>query len=75
MPLRFTKVLISCLLMLIATGCATFSHDPLETVNRGVYKFNDITDKAIIKPVSTAYKTITPSPIRKGFNNFFNNLS
>ncbi len=55
-------------------GCATTNKDPLEGINRGVYKFNDVADRAIIKPVATAYKTITPSPIRKGFNNFFNNL-
>lgn len=56
------------------TGCATTNNDPLESVNRGVYKFNDVTDRALIKPVATAYKTVTPSPIRKGFSNFFNNL-
>ncbi len=56
------------------TGCATTSNDPLESVNRGVYKFNDVTDRALIKPVATAYKTVTPSPVRKGFSNFFNNL-
>jgi phospholipid-binding lipoprotein MlaA len=75
MQLRLIKIILSCLLVMLATGCATQSNrDPLESVNRGVYKFNDVTDKAIFKPVATAYKTVTPSPIRKGFNNFFNNL-
>lgn len=69
-------ILATCVLTLAAlSGCATQSNkDPLEGLNRGVYKFNDVADKAIIKPVATAYKAVTPSPIRTGFNNFFNNL-
>lgn len=60
---------------MMVTGCASQANkDPLESINRGVYKFNDVTDKAVFKPVATAYKTVTPSPIRTGVNNFFNNL-
>jgi len=71
-----TIFLATCVLTLaVLSGCATQSNkDPLEGLNRGVYKFNDVTDKVIIKPVATAYKAVTPSPIRTGFNNFFNNL-
>ncbi|WP_036302179.1 MlaA family lipoprotein [Methylotenera sp. L2L1] len=65
----------SCLLAMMMTGCASQANkDPLESINRGVYKFNDVTDKAVFKPVATAYKTVAPSPIRTGVNNFFNNL-
>ena len=61
---------------LALSGCATQSNkDPLEGFNRGVYKFNDVTDKALIKPIAGAYKAVAPSPIRTGINNFFNNLS
>lgn len=68
-------VTVSLLGMLGLTGCATQANkDPLEGLNRGVYKFNDVTDKALIKPVATAYTKITPSPIRKGISNFFSNL-
>lgn len=65
----------ACLIALLLTGCASQANkDPLESINRGVYKFNDVTDKAVFKPVATAYKTVTPSPIRTGVNNFFSNL-
>ncbi len=75
MQFKLTKIILTCLLLVLATGCATQSNrDPLESINRGVYKFNDVTDKAVIKPVATAYKTVAPSPIRKGISNFFNNL-
>lgn len=71
---KLITLCMSCVLALLVSGCATTNKDPLEGINRGIYKFNDVTDRAIIKPVAKAYKTITPSPIRKGFNNFFNNL-
>jgi phospholipid-binding lipoprotein MlaA len=59
----------------MVTGCATQANrDPLEGINRGIYKFNDVTDRALFKPVATAYKAVAPTPVRKGFNNFFNNL-
>ncbi len=66
--------LAACLAMLSA--CATQANkDPLEGMNRGIYKFNDVADKALIKPVASVYQTITPSPIRKGINNFYENLT
>jgi phospholipid-binding lipoprotein MlaA len=69
------NTLVVASLMIGLSGCATQANkDPLEGLNRGVYKFNDVTDKLVIKPVATTYKAITPSPIRKGVNNFFNNL-
>jgi phospholipid-binding lipoprotein MlaA len=59
-------------------GCATGPHadprDPLEPFNRGVYKFNDALDTAVLKPVATAYRDVTPSLIRRGVGNFFANL-
>lgn len=65
----------SCLIALLLGGCASQTNkDPLEGVNRGIYKFNDVTDRAVFKPVASAYKAVAPTPVRKGFNNFFNNL-
>jgi len=75
MQLKLTKIFLSFFLAIIATGCATLENrDPLESMNRGIYAFNDAADNAVFKPVATAYKTVTPSPIRKGISNFFNNL-
>jgi phospholipid-binding lipoprotein MlaA len=75
MQSKFKSMLLVCALALMASGCATQANkDPLEGMNRGIYKFNDVADKAIFKPVATAYKAVAPTPVRKGFNNFFNNL-
>ena len=69
------NILLTCVLAVVVSGCATQANkDPLEGMNRGIYKFNDVTDRAVFKPVATVYKTIAPTPVRKGFNNFFNNL-
>ncbi|MDZ4142494.1 MAG: VacJ family lipoprotein [Methylotenera sp.] len=68
-------VIIASFTFAMLSGCATQANkDPLEGLNRGVYKFNDVADKAVIKPIATAYKAIAPSPVRKGINNFFTNL-
>ncbi len=75
MQSKLTQLFISLALVTLVAGCATQANkDPLEGVNRGVYKFNDVTDKIIFKPVATAYKAVAPTPVRKGVNNFFNNL-
>jgi phospholipid-binding lipoprotein MlaA len=75
MQSKLKMFLSGCALALTVSGCATQANkDPLEAMNRGIYKFNDVTDTYAIKPVATAYKAVTPTPIRKGFNNFFNNL-
>lgn len=69
------KLLLIAAATVFITGCAsTSNNDPLEGVNRGIYKFNDVTDRAFFKPVATVYKNVAPTPVRKGFNNFFNNL-
>ena len=45
--------------------------DPWESWNRGVYKFNDVLDRAVAKPVAKAYVRVVPQPIRTGVSNFF----
>ena len=76
MQFKLTKLILSCALVLMVSGCATQANrDPLEGLNRVVYKFNDVTDKVVIKPVASGYKAITPSPIRTGVSNFFGNIN
>ncbi len=69
----------AALALALMQGCATGPNanpaDPLEPFNRTMFSINDGLDRAIIKPVATAYKNITPSPVRTGVSNFFENLS
>lgn len=64
---------------LLTSGCAAGPdhnlRDPLEPLNRGVYRFNDAVDRAVLKPVATVYRDSTPQVFRTGVGNFFRNLS
>jgi len=64
--------------LVLLPGCASGPNanprDPLEPLNRSVSKFNDNLDSVLLKPVATAYKEITPAPVRTGVSNFFGNL-
>jgi phospholipid-binding lipoprotein MlaA len=69
------NIIVGTLLTGMLGGCATQANkDPLEGLNRGIYKFNDTADKAVLKPIAGAYKAVLPSPVRTGVNNFFANL-
>ncbi len=60
-------------------GCATGDYrdprDPLEPLNRVTYKFNDMLDRAVIKPLAQGYEYIMPAPANQGVTNFFNNVN
>ena len=64
--------------ILALSGCASNRAsnpaDPLEPINRGIYKFNDVVDKAVVKPVARGYKVVMPSVGRIMVSNFFSNL-
>jgi len=49
-------------------------YDPLESVNRIVYKINDVVDKATLKPIAKTYQSYTPDFLQLGVSNFFNNI-
>lgn len=59
-------------------GCATVANpdprDPLESYNRSMTNFNEQVDAVVLKPVATAYKEVTPAPVRTGIRNFFANI-
>lgn len=59
-------------------GCASVQTptpgDPLESVNRGVFKFNDTLDTYALKPVAKGYQQVVPEPVRRSVTNFFSNI-
>lgn len=79
MPLRSLRlrglaVLFTLLLGACAHTPADDPADPLEPVNRAVFKFNRVADKYVAKPVAKGYVAVVPTPLRTGVTNFFNNL-
>ena len=75
---RRLLVLLGGLVLVLLQGCATVAQpnarDPLESFNRTMFGFNEKVDAAVLKPVATGYRAITPNWLRKGVGNFFNNL-
>ena len=79
-------VVLLCAVMLFA-GCSTVPNndpeaaaefkkinDPVENVNRVIFGVNQAFDKVILKPVTSAYRSLTPDFFRKGVSNFLHNL-
>jgi phospholipid-binding lipoprotein MlaA len=48
--------------------------DPLEETNRGVLKFNQVIDRAIISPVTKVFGFLVPNPVKFALRRFFANL-
>ena len=62
-------------------GCATVPpnagqdpRDPLESLNRQVFAFNEGLDKAVLKPLAQLYDAVLPVPVQECFSNAFSNL-
>lgn len=72
---RMLVLVVPCALV---AGCASThprtAYDPIEPVNRAVFKFNDTADRYVMRPVARAYEAVLPQFIRTGLRNFFNNL-
>ena len=74
----FFKWAAAAAVLSVAQGCATGPNaspaDPLEPFNRTIFSFNDKVDVAVVKPVASAYREITPKLVRTGVTNFFGNI-
>jgi phospholipid-binding lipoprotein MlaA len=80
--LLFSGTLIGAAIFLV--GCAANQvdeqqniankADPYENINRKVFVFNDKVDDYVAKPISDAYKWITPDFMQTGVSNFFSNI-
>lgn len=73
--MRLAAALAALLLSACATVGNTTAHDPWEGLNRATFEFNDAADRAILKPVATAYVNIFPGFVRAGVSNFFENVA
>jgi phospholipid-binding lipoprotein MlaA len=65
--------------LLLLGGCATAPdadpRDPWEGFNRKVYRFNEVVDEAVARPVAEAYRDTLPVGVRDRVRNFFGNVS
>jgi phospholipid-binding lipoprotein MlaA len=68
---------VALLLGLLLAGPAwaqSDENDPLEPVNRAVFKFNQTLDGLLLEPAAIMYRAATPRFVRTGVENFLNNL-
>lgn len=49
--------------------------DPLESINRYTFAFNDFVYSNVLQPIASGYTAITPDPVEEGASNFFDNLN
>jgi phospholipid-binding lipoprotein MlaA len=68
-------------LLAFLTGCATVPpnagqdpRDPLESLNRQVFEFNEGLDKVVLKPLAQVYDAVLPVPVQECLSNGFSNL-
>ena len=50
------------------------AHDPIEGVNRGVFRFNDTLDRWAFEPVARGWHWAIPDPAEQSIEHFFGNL-
>ncbi|MFA3791914.1 VacJ family lipoprotein [Aliiglaciecola sp. SL4] len=48
--------------------------DPLESINRPIFAFNDVVYRYFLIPVGKGYDAVVPDPVQTGIGNFFSNL-
>ena len=76
------RIVLAAIFACIGSGCASLpktagpeDNDPLERMNRAVFSFNLKTDRAVLRPVATGYRRVTPDPVERRISNFLANLS
>ena len=80
--IRRLRVLLALVTLILTSGCAGQGTkpgnpeiDPWEAYNRKVHTFNEGFDRAIFRPIATAYDKVMPDAPQRGVRNFFRNLS
>jgi phospholipid-binding lipoprotein MlaA len=78
---KISRTYLLGLMLVISGGCASSSAvqeqdawDPIEPVNRAIFKVNDIGDRYLLRPVAVGYERGLPPQMRSGIQNFFSNI-
>jgi phospholipid-binding lipoprotein MlaA len=78
---RLGTLVLAGTLALALSGCATReittsteAFDPIEPVNRVIFRVNDVGDRYLLRPVASGYERALPQQLRTGVGNVFSNL-
>lgn len=73
------KFLVLLIAVVFLAGCASTQNqnqsDPLESMNRAVFDFNETLDDYVMEPAARGYKWVMPDPLELLISNFFSNLN
>lgn len=76
---HISRLGVSVLLLVpfLLSGCTSVEnkHDPLESMNRAIFEFNEVVDDKVMEPVARGYRAVVPDPIEMVVGNFFSNLN
>jgi phospholipid-binding lipoprotein MlaA len=65
----------SCICMNALNVQAAPAHDPIEPVNRVIFRFNEYADMIVLKPVAQAYDYVIPAQGKRAVSNVLHNLT
>jgi len=73
--MRMNGIVMAVIASVMLSACAaTPQEDPMESMNRGIFKFNEVVDNILLKPVAKGYRGITTPYIRDRIGGIANNL-
>lgn len=72
---RLAQLCVCASVMLVPfVAQAATEEDPWESVNRPIFRFNDLLDTYALKPLAQGYQAITPQFLEDGVHNMFRNV-
>lgn len=72
---RLARLCVCASVMLVPfIAQAASEDDPWESINRPIFRFNDMLDTYALKPLAQGYQAITPQFLEDGIHNMFRNI-
>jgi phospholipid-binding lipoprotein MlaA len=74
---KITRVIVTLIVANYISGCSSIdmkSDDPFEEYNREMFEINSSIDREIMSPIANMYDVSTNDTIKRGVNNFFENI-
>ncbi|NWA03500.1 MlaA family lipoprotein [Pseudomonas gingeri] len=71
---RLAQLSLCASVALVPFAAQAADEDPWESVNRPIFKFNDVLDTYALKPLAQGYQAVTPQFLEDGIHNVFRNF-
>ena len=72
---RLARLCVCASVMLVPfIAQAATEEDPWESINRPIFRFNDLLDTYALKPLAQGYQAVTPQFLEDGIHNMYRNI-